>query len=61
MNADERLLVKLAELIRSGIRLTGAGRPVDRVEENAMNHPDVLHLLQPLPSAISAGKSHLSP
>ena len=56
MNADRRLFVKLAELTRSGIQLTSAGRPVNRVFEDAMNHPDVLHLLQPLPSAISAVK-----
>ncbi|CAK9011251.1 unnamed protein product, partial [Durusdinium trenchii] len=53
INADRRLFVKLAEATRSGIQLTAGGRPVELAFEAAMNHPDVLHLLQPMPVASS--------
>ena len=49
VNADKKLFLKLAELTRSGIQMTSKGRPVDLVFEQAMNHPDVLHMLQPMP------------
>ena len=51
VNADRKLFLKLAELTRSGIQITARGRPVDLVFEQAVNHPDVLHLLQPMPTA----------
>ena len=51
VNADRKLFLKLAELTRSGIQITAKGRPVDLVFEQAVNHPDVLHLLQPMPTA----------
>ena len=51
VNADKKLFLKLAEFTRSGIQFTTAGRPVDLVWDKAMNHPDVLHLLQPMPIA----------
>ena len=54
INADRKLFVKLAELTRSGIQLTATGRPCDAVFKDAMHHPDVLHLLQPLPATSSA-------
>ena len=50
VNADKKLFLKLAEMTRSGIQMTALGRPVDLVFDRAMNHPDVLHLLQPMPS-----------
>ena len=50
VNADKKLFLKLAEMTRSGIQMTALGRPVDLVFDSAMNHPDVLHLLQPMPS-----------
>eukprot|EP00435_Cladocopium_sp_Y103_P041572 s3385_g11.t1 len=55
INADRKLFVKLAELTRTGIQLTGTGRPLDLVFKKAMDHPDVLHLLQPLPVTAAAG------
>jgi len=48
--ADRKLFLKLAEFTGAGIQLTGLGSPVDSVFEKAMNHPDVLHLLQPMPA-----------
>ena len=51
VNADRKLFLKLAELTRSGIQITAKGRPVDLIFEQAVNHPDVLHLLQPMPTA----------
>ena len=52
---------KRSWLTRSEIQLTSAGRPVDLVFEDAMNHPDVLHLLQPLPSTSPALKRTSEP
>ena len=57
INADRKLFVKLAELTRAGIQLTAAGRPVDLVFKQAMDHPDVMHLLQPLPASSSSSSS----
>ena len=54
INADRKLFVKLAELTRSGVQLTATGRPCDAVFKEAMDHPDVLHLLQPLPASSSS-------
>ena len=54
INADRKLFVKLAEMTRAGIQLTAAGRPVDLVFAKAMDHPEVMHLLQPLPSSSSS-------
>ena len=50
IQADRKLFLKLAELTRDGIQLRGDGRPCDKVFEAAMQHPDVLHLLQPFPA-----------
>ena len=55
INADRKLFVTLAELTRAGIQTTAAGRPADNSFKAAMDHPDVLHLLQPLPQSSSAG------
>ena len=49
--ADRKLWVKLAELTRAGVQVTAAGRPLDAVWAQACDHPDVLHLLQPMPVA----------
>ena len=45
ITADRKLWVKLAEMTRSGIQTTAAGRPLDLVWDKACDHPDVLHLL----------------
>ena len=52
---------KLAEFTRSGIQLQPSGRPADTAFVRAMEHPDVTHLLQPLPriSATSPPKRPL--
>ena len=49
LNADRKLFVKLAESTRSGVQLQATGKPLDKVWEDCCNHPDVAHLLQPLP------------
>ena len=49
IQADRKLFLKLAELTRDGIQLRADGRPCDKIFITAMQHPDVLHLLQPLP------------
>lgn len=54
INADRRLWQKIAELTRSGIQATAQGRPIDLIWAQACSHPDVLHLLQPLPAAAQA-------
>ena len=51
-NADKRFFVKLAENTRTGIPTTATGRPLDNFFQTTMNHPDVVHLLQPLPGAV---------
>ena len=51
INADRKLFVKLAEGSRSGVQTTAAGRPLDAIFRKTMEHPDVLHLLQPLPNS----------
>ncbi|CAK8996836.1 Uncharacterized protein SCF082_LOCUS4952 [Durusdinium trenchii] len=49
--ADARLFVVLGEATRDGIKVTADGkRPCDLVFEQAMNHAEVQHLLQPMPS-----------
>ena len=50
VNADRKLWQKVAELTRAGVQSTAEGRPIDKVWNQACSHPDVLHLLQPLPS-----------
>ena len=50
INADRKLFVKLAEGTRSGIQTTASGRPLDAIFKTTTEHPDVLHLLQPLPN-----------
>lgn len=61
INADRKLFVKLAEATRSGIQYTAAGRPVELAFKTAMNHPDVLHLLQPLPTTNGSVKRLAEP
>ena len=61
VNADKKLFLKLAELTRAGIQLTSKGRPLDLVFKEAMNHPDVLHLLQPMPIAKGSGSQPSQP
>ena len=60
VNADKKLFLKLAELTRNGIQVTSKGRPVDMIFEQAMHHPDVLHLLQPMPTP-RGGSSSAAP
>jgi len=60
VNADKKLFLKLAEMTRNGIQVTAKGRPVDLVFEQAMHHPDVLHLLQPMPTP-KGGSSSAAP
>lgn len=50
LNADGKLFVKLAELTRTGVQLVAGGRPLDLVWEEAVDCPNVAHLLQPMPS-----------
>ena len=47
---DRKLWVKVAELTRDGVQIKASGRPIDLIFDRATEHPDVLHLLQPLPS-----------
>ena len=54
LSADRKLFVKVAEATRGGVQLQAAGRPMDNVWENLCNHPDVAHLLQPLPGSASS-------
>ena len=61
VNADKKLFLKLAEMTRSGIQLTTQGRPVDLAFKDAMNHPDVLHMLQPMPMAKSSNSQPATP
>ena len=56
INADKRLFVKLAEMTRGGIQLQASGRPTDSAFRRAMEHPDVNHLLQPLPKRLASVK-----
>ena len=51
IQADRKLFLKLAELTRDGIQVTATGKPLDAAFPNAMQHPDVLHVLQPVPLA----------
>ena len=53
LSADRKLFVKVAEATRDGVQLQATGRPIDLIWENMCNHPDVAHLLQPLPSPAS--------
>lgn len=48
IQADKKLFLKLAEFIRGGVQVTAAGKPLDLVFDKAMQHPDVLHVLQPM-------------
>ena len=50
IQADRKLWVKIAELARDGVQIKANGRPIDLIFDRATEHPDVLHLLQPLPS-----------
>lgn len=47
--ADAKLFVVLGEKTRGGVELTATGRPCDNVFKDAMDSPEVLHLLQPMP------------
>ena len=53
LSADRKLFVKVAEATREGVQLQATGRPIDLIWESMCNHPDVAHLLQPLPSPAS--------
>eukprot|EP00435_Cladocopium_sp_Y103_P071504 s1184_g37.t1 len=52
--ADAKLFVVLGEKTRKGIKILGDGRPCDKVFKDAMNSPEVQHLLQPMPQAASS-------
>ena len=54
IQADRKLWVKIADLTRDWIQVQRSGRAVDQIWSVACNHPDVRHLLQPLPSRSSA-------
>ena len=60
LNADAQLFVRLAELTRSGIQAVATGRPLDAVWSQAMSDPDVLHLIQPMPTPPPSHKEHRS-
>ena len=60
LNADRRLFTRLAELTRSGIQVDGAGRPLDAVFLDATDHPEVQHLIQPLPAPVVSTKADKS-
>ena len=49
LSADRKLFVKVAEATREGVQLQATGRPIDAIWDDMCNHPDVAHLLQPLP------------
>ena len=49
LNADRKLFVKVAEATRGGVQLQAPGPPIDDIWGDMCNHPDVAHLLQPLP------------
>ena len=53
LSADHKLFVKVAEATCEGVQLQATGRPIDLIWENMCNHPDVAHLLEPLPSPVS--------
>lgn len=50
VQADRKLFLKLAEMTRSGVQVTATGRPLDKCFVAATQHPDVLHILQPIPA-----------
>ena len=60
LNADAQLFVRLAELTRSGTQAVATGRPLDAVWSQAMSDPDVLHLIQPMPTPPPSHKEHRS-
>ena len=60
LNADAQLFVRLAELTRSGIQAVATGRPLDAVWSQAVSDPDVLHLIQPMPTPPPSHKEHRS-
>lgn len=47
-------------MTRNGIQVTAKGRPVDLIFDQATHHPDVLHLLQPMPTP-KGGSSSAAP
>ena len=49
LSADRKLFVKVAEATREGVQLQATGRPIDAIWDDMCNHPDVAHVLQPLP------------
>lgn len=51
--ADAKLFVILGEKTRAGLKMTGSGRPCDLVFKDAMECPEVQHLLQPMPQSAS--------
>ena len=50
IQADRKLFLKLAEKTRNGIQVVAGSKPLDGVFDSAMQHPDVLHILQPIPA-----------
>ena len=54
--ADAKLFVVLGEKTRMGLKVTGEGRPCDKVFQGVMDCPEVQHLLQPMPQS-----SHVAP
>lgn len=47
LRADKNSSSSLQKLTRDGIQVTAARKPLDNVFDTAMQHPDVLHVLQP--------------
>ena len=50
LEADKKLFEELCDETRAGVQATAAGRPLDLVFSQCRHKPEVLHLLQPLPT-----------